>query len=155
MPKTHKEFYMKKGLCTLAVFFGVLFTAVSPRAEAQNASDFQTTVANGQVTITGYTGSVNDVRIPDRINGLPVMAIGEEAFWNTRLTSVIIGDSVMLIGNAAFANTRLTSVIIGDSVMLIGNAAFASTRLTSVTIPNSVTSIGAGAFDAGVEIIRQ
>ena len=99
---------------------------------AQNASDFQTELANGQVTITGYTGSATDVRIPDRINGALVISIGESAFWWAALRTVTIPDSVTSIGDWAFA----------------------STQLTSVTIPNSVTSIGEGAFDDWVEIIR-
>ncbi|MDR1398992.1 MAG: leucine-rich repeat domain-containing protein [Treponema sp.] len=95
-------------------------------------SEFETAVANGQVTITGYHGDAQDVHIPDQINGLPVTAIGEEAFAEMPLTSVTIPNSVTNIGYGAFANTRLTSV----------------------TIPNSVTNIGDSTFDDDVEIIR-
>ncbi|MDR2417727.1 MAG: leucine-rich repeat domain-containing protein [Treponema sp.] len=99
---------------------------------AQNASDFQTELANGQVTITDYSGSETNVRIPDRINGMPVTAIGE---W-------------------AFALTPLTSVVIPNSVTTIGEGAFRGTQLTRVVIPNSVTTIGERAFDDDVKIIR-
>ena len=59
-------------------------------------------------------------------NGLPVVAIGEVAFYNcTSLTSVTIGDSVTVIGGDAFLNCpSLTSVTIGDSVTGIGDFAF-------------------------------
>jgi hypothetical protein len=98
------------------------------------------------LNIIHYTGSVKAVRIPDRINGMPVTSIGGVAFFGTQVTSVTIPNSVTSIGAGAFMNTPLTSVTIGNSVTTIGASAFADTQLTSVTIPNSVTSIGASAF---------
>ena len=82
---------------------------------AQNASDFKTELANGQVTITGYSGSATDVRIPDRINGLPVTAIGARAFERTSLTSVTIPNSVTSIGAYAFAACSSLTTIMVDS----------------------------------------
>ena len=38
--------------------------------------------ANGNVTITGYTGSESVVEVPDSIDGHPVTAIGSNAFNN-------------------------------------------------------------------------
>jgi hypothetical protein len=69
---------------------------------AQNVSDFQITTANGQVTITGYTGTERNVRIPSQINGLPVTSIGDSAFAGNILTSVTIPNSVTFIGGRAF-----------------------------------------------------
>jgi hypothetical protein len=138
---THKEFNMKKTWLFLAC---VLYSA--PALFAQNAGDFQTELTNGQVAIIGYSGSAEDVRIPDRINGRPVMSIGDEAFAWAPLTSVTIPNSVTSIGDFAFYETPLTSVTIPNSVTSIGDGAFAWAPLTSVTIPNSVTSIGEGAF---------
>ena len=41
------------------------------------------------IIITGYGGKGGSVEIPAEIDGLPVTAIGERAFFNNRLTSVI------------------------------------------------------------------
>ncbi|MDR3171302.1 MAG: leucine-rich repeat domain-containing protein [Treponema sp.] len=121
----------------------------------QNASDFKTKVKDGKVTITGYTGTVKDVRIPDKINGLPVTAIGGysaedgdlyDAFKREGLTSVTIPNSVTSIGMDAFNRNQLTSVTIPNSVTSIGMDAFSNNKLTSVTIPNSITSIYLGTF---------
>lgn len=84
--------------------------------------------------------------IPATHNGLPVIAIGEIAFSNNRLTSVTIPDSVQTIGANAFRNNQLTSLIIHDNVQTIGDWAFASNRLTSVIIPDSGITIGDWAF---------
>jgi hypothetical protein len=87
------------------------------------------------------------VRIPPRIQGLPVALIGERAFAHNRLVSVVIPDSVTHIGDRAFLNNRLVSVVIPDSVTHIGNVAFADNQLVSIVIPDSVTHIGRGAFE--------
>ncbi|GHT65022.1 hypothetical protein FACS1894110_05940 [Spirochaetia bacterium] len=127
---------MKKAL----VIF-VLCVGFSIMTFAQDMSDFETTVENGTVTITGYTGTVKDVRIPAEIDGLPVTAIGLGTFYGNELTSVTIPNGVISIGSMAFYGNRLTSIIIPNSVISIGSMAFYRNRLTSVTIPNGVTSI--------------
>jgi hypothetical protein len=102
------------------------------------------------VTITAYTGNASAVNIPERINGLPVTAIGYEAFYgcDSSLSSVVIPSSVTSIGDWAFRGcSGLASVTIPSSVTSIGDSAFSwCSGLTSVTIPSSVTSIGDWAF---------
>jgi hypothetical protein len=111
-------------------------------------AQFNYTTNNGTITITGYTGPGGAVTIPDRINGLPVTRIGDEAFVNCYLTRVAIGNNVTSIGYGAFASTGLTSITIPDSVTSIGQQAFESCYyLTSVTIGNGVTSIAFETFD--------
>ena len=149
---------------------------VSCAAGAQQTnpeSDFEARPVDGGrgVEITGYTGSTWAVRIPPRIQGLPVIAISGRAFFRhksiisvtipnsvisigdyafrecTSLSSVTIGNGVTTIGEMAFYYcTSLSSVTIPNSVTTIGKMAFGSIRLTSITIPASVTSIGVGAF---------
>src|SRR5664279_333523 len=66
---------------------------------AVTQAQFTYTTNNGAVTITGYTGLSGDVTIPDTINGLPVVGIGDYAFYDQDLTSVTIPDSVASIGD--------------------------------------------------------
>ncbi len=122
-----------------------LLLVLSSSAQAQ----FNYTTDNGQITITGYTGSGGAVTIPSSINGLPVTIVGNQAFReNHSLTRMTIPNSVTTIGDFAFQScTSLAWASIGNSVTSIGRGAFsACTSLTVVTIPDSVTSLGEEAF---------
>lgn len=124
---------------------------------------FEVTGNNDEVRITGFAGGSGEVNIPPHLKGLPVTAIGREAFagireWDRRddeyvsvrlvrwLTAVSIPNGVRTIDSGAFEHNKLTSIVIPDSVVSIGNHAFAVNRLTSVVIPDGVTRIGNGAF---------
>lgn len=89
-------------------------------------SDYKYTVENGKITITEYTGKDIDVTIPASIEGMTVIAIGEEAFKGMQIRSVVIPSGVTEIGWFAFSSC---------------------TVLESITIPSSVTKVGYGAFD--------
>lgn len=124
----------------------LLLLATAP-AITQAQFNYQTN--DGTITITKYTGPGGAVEIPSETNGLPVVRIGDSAFYACNgLTSVTISGSVTSIGNSAFeACTRLTNVTISDSVTGIGMMAFHKcANLTSVTIPNSVTNMWWSAF---------
>lgn len=115
---------------------------------AAHAQDFTYTNDNGSITITGYKGAGGAVNIPGTIDGLPVKAIGEWAFYSKSVTSVGIPSSITSIGDYAFDSCYgLTSVTIPDSVTNLGVYAFPwCFSLTNVTIGNSVTAIGYWAF---------
>jgi len=107
-------------------------------------------IVNGNsVTITRYTGSATSVNIPERIQGLPVTVIGDNAFRNRDdLISVTIPSLITSIGYGAFSwCSRLTSITIPSSVTSIEREAFyACSSLTNIIIPYSVTYIGGNAF---------
>ena len=124
----------------------LLVLLVTDHIFGQTGLGFHTEENSGLVTITGYTGNETNLTIPPTANGMPIVAIGNEAFRGKQLASVTIPDSVTSIGERAFSENRLTSVTIPDSVTSIGNSAFSGNQLASVTIGNSVTSIGISAF---------
>lgn len=84
-----------------------------------------------------------------------VTAIGESAFNNSGITSVVIPDTVKSIGEKAFYSCKkLTNVTIGNNVTSIGKDAFYSCpELKDIVIPASVTSIGETAFN-GLSTIK-
>lgn len=117
---------------------------------------FEFTLNNGGITITGYTGSSDDVTIPNAFYGYPVTAIAGNAFVNNaNLTSVVIPDSVTNIGVEAFYNcAALTSVTLPDDITSIGVETFYNcASLTSITIPASVTKLGSGAFESCLSLV--
>ena len=76
-----------------------------------------------------------------------VTSIGENAFFNNQLTSIVIPESVTSLGQRAFGdNNQLTEVTIPNSVTSIPQWAFAQCNLKEVTIPANVEHIETQAF---------
>jgi hypothetical protein len=128
----------------LHIITGLFLIAVS--AFCQGSGDFETETINGTIIVTGYTGAEKNVRIPSKIHGMPVTAIGYFAFAEKQLTGVHIPDSVTSIEDGAFYDNRIQTITIPRGVTAIGMAAFSHNNITGVTIPNTVTHIGISAF---------
>lgn len=130
----------------LMVIISLMVFLACTNYDAEN--DFQVeSVDNGRsVRITEYVGAKSKLRIPPKINKLPITYIGENAFRGKNLISVTIPNSVTHIEKNAFRNNQLTNINIPDSVTHIENGAFALNRLINLTIPSSVIYIGDGAF---------
>jgi len=95
--------------------------------EPSSEDDFLVVIEDGNAIISGYTGEAAIVSIPPQIDGYPVVAIRDRAFyaWD-RLTAVIIPDGVTAIGAYAFEDCAgLTALTIPESVVSIGDFAFA------------------------------
>jgi hypothetical protein len=125
----------------------LLFLAVAAPTTVQ--AQLTHTIADGEVTITGFTGFSGPVVIPESIEGLPVAHIGDAAFYEQRyITSVTLPDTLRTIGNSAFhACSMLDEIVISNGVVSIGDSAFyRCSRLRSAVIPLSVATIGTGAF---------
>jgi hypothetical protein len=106
------------------ILFVVLLISFVYAVFGQNLGDFEYSENGGKITITGYKGSVKSVVIPEKINGLPVVAIGDYAFPCNHLTSITLPNSVTYIGDYAFKDNSITSVVIPNSVKSLSNYAF-------------------------------
>ena len=98
-------------------------TPTPPLPEGERCFDFNSgTITNYKKG--AYSECGNNVTIPSTIGGKSVTAIGDNAFKEKAITSVVIPNSVRDIGQYAFHNNQLTSVTIPNSVTSIGNNAF-------------------------------
>lgn len=93
---------------------------------------------NEEGVITAFIGQGKDIIIPDHICGIPVTAIGDEAFRGSELTSVTIPEGVKSIGRMAFYWNRFTSINIPLSVSFIGDEAFLGYYTQTITIGANV-----------------
>jgi hypothetical protein len=138
----------------LALLFGSLISLTS--AQPLSFGDFTYEVIGSpepvSVTITDYpTTATGPVLIPESIEGLPVTAIGPQAFaLCAGITSVTIPSGVTSIGMQAFLScSSLAAVDIPSSVTSIESGAFnLCIALTSVTVPAGLTSISNSVFES-------
>ena len=100
---------------------------------------------DGGITITKYNGSDSKLKIPDKINGLNVTALGKSAFeGNTFLTSIVIPADVVTIYESCFYGCEmLKDVKFADNSKLstICKDAFFDTGITRFTVPENCRSV--------------
>ena len=111
--------------------------------------DYTYSVSDDRATITKYNGVAENILIPDKLGGYPVVSIGSEAFKNNKtIKKVYCSELITTIGSSAFYNcTNLTDIRMSNLFTTIGSFAFYScSGLTTVTLPDSVTTINGSAF---------
>ena len=114
------------------------------------ASDFAYTADGGEVTITDYIGTSEHVLIPDAIDGLPVTALADKAFYEKHVTTVVVPDSVTEIGDLCFSGDNyLVSLTLPDGLAELPPIALESCySLMDFELPKGLKTIGAGAIQA-------
>ncbi len=93
---------------------------------ALQESSFNYEIINEQVTITAYTGSEQQVIIPDLLAGYPVGAIAAQAFLNSAtLQKITLPATVTTIGDSAFSGcTSLEAVCFSGDAPQMGQTVF-------------------------------
>ena len=100
--------------------------------------------------------SGDEVVLPDSYDGLPIVKIDPEAFYERPfqeykpLKSIVLPETITSIGYEAFHGCRLLERInIPDSVTYIGDDAFSGcSKLSYIPIPKAMTVIGEYAFSS-------
>ena len=119
------------------------------RTLAQTEEEFSVKKGKDGWEIVAYKGICEQVSIPNKIDGVPVVRIGEYAFkGNPSLRSVDFPHSLVSIGYHAFSQcSALSSVVFPSTLTEIVDYAFFECRsLSSVVLPSSVKVIGRSAF---------
>lgn len=112
------------------------------------ASEFDCTAENGEVTITDYTGTREHVLIPSEIDGQPVTALADKAFYEKHVTTVVVPDSVTEIGAACFSGDNyLVSLTLPDELAELPPASLESCfRLMDFDLPQGLKKISGSAL---------
>jgi len=81
--------------------------------------------------------------------GSQLEEISNEAFYGSKLQSIILPKSVLVIGNAAFRFTPIKTFTFEENSELasIGDYAFRSSDFERISVPEGVSRIGRGAFE--------
>jgi len=141
--------FLRALTCSLTVLVSVCASTIGISPASADTVFNYTLDAGGNATVTGCNGSCDSALvIPATIGGHSVVAIGNSAFRDIKLSSVVIPDSVLTIGHSAFFGSGLSSVKLGHSVTKIREWAFNANNLSSVIIPKSVAVIGTRAFQS-------
>lgn len=75
--------------------------------EEASAEAFSYVLENGAITITKYNGEAAQVRVPERIDGAPVVAIADAAFSDsTALRSLYLPDGIQTVGEGILASCK-------------------------------------------------
>lgn len=135
-------------LTSLIIFAGILaLTACSSSSKglAYKINDDEKTCT----IIDIGTCTATDIKIPKKIDGYKVTAIGEGAFFECHnLTSIKLSKNIAIIKESAFRGcSSLAKITIPDSVTAIGdNAFYECNALTSIALGKAVMTIGTRAF---------
>ncbi|MCQ2407332.1 MAG: leucine-rich repeat domain-containing protein [Oscillospiraceae bacterium] len=143
---------------------GLLMLTVSMPAFAEDApaedegikvGDLTFAETDGGYQLIGAAETVTDVKVPEKVEGEKVVAIGDGAFNEcVSLTSVTLPDSLEKIGAGAFYYCMaLKELDIPDSVTEIGAYAFANCyALKQITLPESLEVLSSYTFSYDIAL---
>lgn len=110
---------------------------------------FEYHVENGGAVITAADGESEYLIVPKQLDGYPVTAVGERAFYGQKQRKKIaLPDTVTAIGSYAFAECRqLQHVTMPKHLTSIGNYAFYNCHaLEETALPPHLNTMGYGAY---------
>ena len=88
----------------------------------------------------------SDVGVPSSIDGNPVTVIGENAFRNKGLTSVVLYYGITELKIGAFQNNAIKDLKLSSTIKTIGPYAFYVNQIEDLDLPDGVETIGEWAF---------
>ncbi len=118
--------------------------------ESREGKTYTYDVYTDYVVITAYLGTDVHVKIPAKLDKLPVKKIASLAFYEgTAVESVVVPEGVTeLEENAFYYCTKLKYVVLPDSLTTMGDKTFSwCAALEEITIPKNVTAIPAYCFN--------
>ena len=124
--------------------------------DAGQQGNYQYTINNNEVTITGYDGMVNGaLTIPDTISNYPVTKIADSVFTRKGITELTLPKYLKEIGGYAFLGNKISSLTLPNSVEYIKGYAFSDNLIQELTfgleedpvLESQLIEIGFSAFN--------
>lgn len=139
--------FLTKKVSIISLFIALLLVLTG----CASSTDLKYFVYNSWVSdtmeVSEYIGSDTDVKIPDKINGKPVVFLPFTFKDNDNLISVTLPDTDCVLIETFSGCDKLTTVNFSRSMTAIGEKAFyRCEKLRDVTIPSGVSRIEAHAF---------
>ena len=134
---------------TVFIAVSILAMAGSAVSAAYQLTNADVAVVEGRIVTYAYSGGgaePTDLIIPVALHGQTITIIGEEAFRNMGLTSVVFPSSLLIVENRAFSGNALSSLTLPDNLEEIQSSAFSANSLTGLILPGSVHTIGSRSF---------
>ena len=104
-------------------------------------------VVDNEGVVWGYKGNETDIVIPREVNGIAINKIGENAFANSKITSVEMEDNIQSVDDDAFIDCEsLRSVNLSKSMESIPGGFSGCGSLEYISIPSNIKSIYLYAF---------
>lgn len=160
-----QKLHMQKRIAVLISMAMIAFISAMPMTTFAEDSAASTVVeypvSGGNIyfdtatgTVTKCDEEVTSAIIPEKIEGIQVVAVAENAFSYHCVRAVTLPKSLVDIGRGAFAYCReLKSINLPRGTKYIGERAFFSCEsLKNIVIPEGVISIGSEAFNACVSL---
>ena len=158
---------MKRKLISFILSIPIVFSVNLFNIHAEELN-YTYTVIRNEAVITGFNGTPEKIKLPEKIDGCPVTEIRDNAFFDCKtLKEIELPESLEIIGHHSFyACVSLEKINIPENVKSIGTGSFcgctalykaeinsdteylpescfrACTSLTGIKIPESVEYIG-------------
>ena len=108
----------------------------------------ETYLVDNNGCLTGYTGDLKILSVPEYVGGIRVTSVGKSAFENSDMVSVNLPDSVTVLGEKAFRNCRSLEHVTAAGVTEIPDYCFyIDNKLSSLKL-GTLVSIGNYAFNS-------
>jgi len=128
-----KKIYIGIFILLIILIFVILLLKIQRVKFLKNYKDF----IIEENTIVKFNSSGNVV-IPKEINGVRITRIGDYAFSDSKIDSIVIPDTIVSIGSYAFLNNNLKSLSIPTSVLEIGEGAFMNNKISDLKMPSDI-----------------
>ncbi|MBQ2813036.1 MAG: leucine-rich repeat protein [Clostridia bacterium] len=156
---------------TAAILLSILLVLTAlpliASAEYVTSGDYTFYTEDGGAVIHKYNGNEMQVIVPDKLDGIPVTAIGSFSFSSylagttdgaeaSKLKSITLPATLLKIGDNAFRDCKeLQTVTFTGNTETIAEKAFSGcVKLESINVPETVSVIGKKAFE-GCEMLSE